>query len=115
VACLGEKAPDSSIRDPFRGDLWKPALRLFPRVYLAPHWDALDGFMPGLRDFIVRSLPADCRLLAIDERTALVGDGAEWSVIGSGAAHLLDGGVWSDVGAGETLRAPFAPVGEAQG
>ena len=110
VACLGEMAPDNTVRNPFSRDLWRPGLRLFPKLYLGPHWDALDAYMPGLRDFIVRSVPADCRLLAIDERTAMVGDGTNWTVMGSGAAHLLDHGAWTDVPSGASFDAPlFSP------
>ena len=70
VSCLGEQAPDSSIIDPMHDDVWRPGLRLFPDVYLGPHWDTIDGYIPGLRDFIVRSVPSESRLLGIDERTS---------------------------------------------
>jgi cyanophycinase len=110
IAALGEMAPDNTVRGPFRRDLWRPGLRLFPKVYVGPHWDALDRFIPGLRDFIVASVPTDCRLLAIDERTAMVGDGATWTVMGSSAAHLLDKGKWTDVPSGGALEASLLDV-----
>ena len=47
VACLGDIAPDSA-RAEFDEDLWQPGLRLFPGFWFGPHWDALDGFAPGL-------------------------------------------------------------------
>jgi len=105
VACLGEAAPDSAARSFSDGALWQPGLRMFPKVYLGPHWDALDRFVPGLKDFIVASVPRDCRLLAIDERTAVVGDGLDWTVMGSGSAHLLDSATWVEAGPGQTMSA----------
>jgi hypothetical protein len=71
---------------------------------LGPHWDALDSFVPGLRDFIVRSVPPGCRLIGLDERTALLGDGQDWSVVGSGAAHLYLDGEWDHHGAGSEFE-----------
>ena len=115
VACLGESAPDSSKLDPFRRNVWKPGMRLFPQVQLAPHWDVLEAFRPGLRDFIVASLPKDTRLLAIDERTALVGDGVHWTVLGSGMAHLLERGAWTEAGTGEALEAHLLPDVDVKG
>ena len=105
ISCLGEKAPDSSNADPLRADAWRPGLRLFPQTYLAPHWDALDTYRPGLRDFVGASVPFDARLLAVDERTAVVGDGIAWTVMGSGSAHLLERGRWSHFPNGESFHA----------
>jgi cyanophycinase len=94
VACLGEVAIDSSVTDFGSSELWKPGLRLFPNVWFGPHWDALDRYVPGLQAQFVAAVPAGARLLAIDERTAVVGDGKEWSVMGAGEAWLIqdDGG-----------------------
>ncbi len=99
VACLGDDAPDSSVRD-FSDALWKPGLGMFANVMLGPHWDALDSFVPGLTQFIIDSVPPGRRLFAIDENTAVVGDGAEWTVIGSGGAHIMLDGEWQHVLAG---------------
>jgi cyanophycinase-like exopeptidase len=93
VASLGEAAPDSSIRDPLTADgaLLQPGLNLFPGTYFMPHWDALDSYIPGLQDLVRRSVPADRRLVAIDEHTAALGDGRAWTVAGSGTVHLFRG------------------------
>ena len=104
VAALGERSPDSSL-DKLTEEFWQPGLGLFPGMYFGPHWDALDGYVPGLRDFFVAAVPPTGRLLAVDEDTAVVGDGARWSVVGSGAAHLLQGGVWRHFGSGEAFVA----------
>jgi cyanophycinase-like exopeptidase len=93
VACLGEAAPDSSIRDPLSADgsLLQPGLGMFPGTFLMPHWDALDGYIPGLQALIRSSVPADRRLVTIDEHTAILGDGIEWTVVGAGDARVIRG------------------------
>jgi len=96
IACLGDVAPDSTSNDPTSAHLWRPGLGLFPKTYFGPHWDALDVYVPGLRATIVASVPSDCRLLAIDEDTAVVGDGTGWTVMGVGTAALLEDGRWSE-------------------
>jgi cyanophycinase len=105
IACLGEVAPDSTSNDPTSAHFWRPGLGLFPKTYFGPHWDALDVYVPGLRQTIIASIPDDSRLLAVDEDTAVVGDGAEWSVIGAGQAALLQGGQWSEFPSGSSFRA----------
>lgn len=99
MACLGEVAPDSAVNE-FTDALWRPGLGLLTNVMLGPHWDALDSFAPGLTQYIVTSVPAGCRLFAVDEDTAVVGDGTTWSVIGEGRAHLMLDGEWRHVPAG---------------
>jgi cyanophycinase len=103
IACLGDVAPDSTSNDPTSAHFWRPALGLFPKTYFGPHWDALDVYVPGLRAMVVNSVPSDCRLLAIDENTALVGDGTDWSVIGAGKAALLEDGEWSEYPSGTSF------------
>jgi cyanophycinase len=104
VACLGELAPDSSRVDPSDRDLWHPGLRLFPKVLFGPHWNMLDQYLPGITDLIVSSVPPDCRLVTVDERTALVGDGHRWQVMGSGQVQVLDGGSWTKYPSGESFE-----------
>jgi cyanophycinase len=107
VQCLGERALDASTGR-FDPDAWRPGLRLFRGVAFGPHWDALDRFVPGLSDAIRESVPRGELLLAIDEDTAVVGDGAEWDVVGAGAAHEWCDGAWTDHPAGShfTCRLP---------
>jgi cyanophycinase len=105
VACLGEVAPDIAALAASARNIWRPGLRLFPKTYFSPHWDALEKHVRGLQRFWISSVPPDGRLLAIDERTAVVGDGTEWTVVGSGAAHLLEAGRWTDHTAGTSIRA----------
>jgi cyanophycinase len=111
IACLGEVAPDSTSNDPTSAHLWQPGLALFPKTYFGPHWDALDVYVPGLRQTIIASIPRGGRLLAVDEDTAVVGDGAEWSVIGAGQAAVLDRGEWSEHPTGSSFLASLRSPG----
>jgi cyanophycinase len=112
AACLGEVVPDSTVLDFTSPDLWKPGLGYFPRLDLAPHWDGLDTYVPGLRDLWLSAVPRDHRLLAIDERTAMVGDGSRWHVVGSGGAYLREGSSLRSVPSGETFAATFRSQNE---
>ena len=106
ISSLGEVAPDSSRRD-FSDEIWQPGLRLFPGVTFGPHWDMLDTYLPGLRSIISEAIPDDQTLFAVDERTAAVGNGSTWSVIGLGKVHVRRAGEWQAWGAGETFTAPL--------
>lgn len=90
IACLGEVALDSSIRT-LDGRATRPGLRLFPGVEFGPHWDALDRYVPGLRAFIESAAPPGALMIGVDERTAMVGDGRSWTVIGNGSVHVRAG------------------------
>jgi cyanophycinase-like exopeptidase len=99
VACLGDRAPDSDTQR-FADGFWEPGLGVFHGVWFGPHWDALDGYVPGLSEFIVSSVPSGEVLFAIDEDTAAVGDGANWSVVGAAGVHIYRDGEWSHHPAG---------------
>lgn len=107
VACLGDVVPDSTVLDFSSADMWKPGLGFFPNVILGPHWDAMNTYVPGLQDLFIRAVPTGNRLLAIDERTAVVGNGTEWRVMGNGGASLLDDGSWLSFPSGQTFAATF--------
>jgi cyanophycinase len=105
IACLGDVAPDSTSNDPTSAHFWRPGLGLFPKLFFGPHWDALDVYVPGLRASIVAAIPHDCRLLAIDEDTAVVGDGTSWQVVGKGGASILEDGAWTAFPSGTSFTA----------
>lgn len=107
VACLPDLAPDSGITS-LDEAVWRPGLGFFRDVIFMPHWDALDSFMPGLADFVIASVPPGSRLFAIDENTAILGDGTEWSVVGMGGASLLWEGSWRRFASGEAFSLPLA-------
>ncbi len=94
VACLGDRAIDTAAGR-FEPDAWKPGLGLFRGVWFSPHWDALDVYVPGLTGFIEASVPPGHVLVAIDEHTAILGNGRDWEVVGSAAAHVRNGEAWT--------------------
>jgi cyanophycinase len=105
ASCLGDVVPDSAASREQGGLVWEPGLRLLPHTCLAPHWDALDTYRPGLTGQILGSVPQGDRLLAVDENTALFGDGREWLVEGAGAVHIRAAtGGWQHTLAGEMLH-----------
>jgi cyanophycinase len=92
MVALGVVAPDTTAfaegRDP-----WTPGLELFKRGFLNAHWDALDGYQPGLTQRILEAWPKDSVLFALDEDTAACGDGMRWHLQGKGVLTIpgLDG------------------------
>jgi cyanophycinase len=99
VACLGARAIDTATGR-VEPDVWKPGLGVFPEVSFGPHWDALDLYVPGLRASIEASVPSGQVLVAIDEHTAVVGDGRDWEVVGAASAHVRTGERWTHHPAG---------------
>lgn len=107
AAFLGERAPDSSRRD-MSPDVWGPGLGYFPGVDFAPHWDALDRYVPGLQQFVLDSLTPGALHVLLDEDTAMVGDGRSWTVIGKGAVTLAHSDVEQVFRAGQSFDLPEA-------
>ena len=104
VAALGERAirPKDAANP-------APGLRLFDGTNFGPHWDTMDRYLPGRRRALVEGLGGDARLVGIDERTAMVGDGRAWSAVGRGRVHVLDNGTWSEYPAGTTFALDLIP------
>jgi cyanophycinase len=103
VACLTETTYDASVQD-FSDALWKPGLGLVRNLLFGPHWNMIDTWIPGAREFILRSLTPGQVFAGIDEDTAMVGDGAAWRVVGEGQVHVLENGEWSRHPAGEAFE-----------
>ncbi|MBA3738822.1 MAG: Type 1 glutamine amidotransferase-like domain-containing protein [Actinobacteria bacterium] len=99
VACLNEITFDSDTTE--MGEVWKPGLDLVPRSLFAPHWDIVDTWIPGARDFIIGSIPDGYTFVGLDEDTAMVGDGATWEVLGKSGIHVRTSGTWSTFRDGE--------------
>lgn len=92
---LGAIAPDVTsdvVAGNFEATIWLEGLKLYPQLFVGAHWDALETFVPGLTDYVIRSIPPDCCLLAVDENTAVVGIGGRWTVHGRGAATVIQPG-----------------------
>lgn len=90
MVALGVMAPDTAASG---AEAWKPGLNLFTKGFLNAHWDALDGYRPGLTRLILDMWPRGSVLFALDEDTAAFGDGERWKVTGSGGLTIpgLDG------------------------
>jgi cyanophycinase len=99
VACLNEMTFDSDTTE--MGEVWKPGLDLVPRSLFAPHWDMVDTWIPGARDFIIGSVPDGYTFVGLDEDTAMVGDGAAWEVLGKSGIHVRTDGTLSTYHDGE--------------
>jgi cyanophycinase len=110
VAALSDPTFDSDTDDVSK--IWKPGLGYYPDVLFAPHWDTVDRWMPGAHEFITASAPPGGALIALDEYTAMVGDGAEWAVHGRGGVTIYESGAWGDP---YTAGARFAkPLSDGQ-
>lgn len=105
-ACIfGEIAPDSTtedMHDAFR----HPGLAVFPGIVFGAHWDQLDTYYPDLRGIAIRSMPDGMRMVGIDEDTAMVTDGDDWTVFGSGGVHVYEGEGALSYTAGQTFPLP---------
>jgi cyanophycinase len=105
VAPLGDNAPDITVGELSEAMFERRGLRLFPGWNFGLHWNKLDEYMPGLRDFICGRIPPGSRMLAIDEDTAAVGDGTTWTVIGAATVSLLENDAWRTFRPGESFSA----------
>lgn len=90
VACLTERTFDSDTDDFER--VFRTGLGYTRGILFAPHWDVLDGWVPGARDAIEASMGPGETLIGLDERTAIVGDSTTWTVRGHGGVHVIVGG-----------------------
>jgi cyanophycinase-like exopeptidase len=109
VACLPDMAPDSDAVD-ITADSLRKGLGLVKGAWLMPHWDMLDTYRPGLTTFITSSVPTGTTLVAIDETTAMVGDGKSWRVMGTSGVHILDDGGWTDHASGGAFEMHLVPA-----
>ena len=90
VACLNEQTFDSNSTD--MSQVWKPGLDLVPKTMFSPHWDMVDGWIPGAADFILSSVPEGYAFIGLDEDTAMVGTGETWEVMGRSGIHVRQDG-----------------------
>lgn len=86
ASVLGVRVPDP--RNPeLSAKLWSDGLGFLP-VMISAHWDTLERWAPGIRTFVLDSVPDGLPHMAIEERTAAVGDGRTFEVMGDGAVVL---------------------------
>jgi len=95
-------------RDPTRrprlGSSWVSGLGLVEGGTFGVHWDKI-GRIPGFRGFVM-SRSDGVWFAGIDERTAIVGDGASWRVYGRGRVTLRSEGRSTTFPAGQTFTVP---------
>jgi cyanophycinase len=82
ASVLGVRVPDPRSRE-VSAEIWSDGLGFLP-VMISAHWDTLDRWAPGIRRFVLDSVPDGLPHLAIEEQTAAVGDGRTFQVLGSG-------------------------------
>jgi hypothetical protein len=102
VACLTEVTYDSDTRD--LESVWAPGIGFVRGTLFGPHWDIVDTWVPGARDFIVGSVRDGQVFVGLDEETAMVGDGRAWAVLGRQGVHVLREGSWSTFRAGDRFE-----------
>ncbi|MEX0754407.1 MAG: Type 1 glutamine amidotransferase-like domain-containing protein [Actinomycetota bacterium] len=109
AAALPERAPDTAVSG-LGPELWRPGLGFADAAVIGPHWDALDGYVPGMTAAITGTIALGERLVAIDEETAIVGDGETWTVQGRGGVHVFEQARWRSFAAGRRLRLALIPA-----
>jgi cyanophycinase len=94
VACLTDMTYDSDTQE--LDAVWQRGLGFVGGGALfGPHWDIVDSWVPGARDFITASTPQGGVLVGLDEDTAMVGDGASWTVHGRQRVHVYRDRAWT--------------------
>lgn len=74
-----------------RLDPWRSGLGVLPEIAVGVHWDGMPRFLYPVRDLFARTAPREAAFIGVDERTAILGSGADWQVFGSGSAHVRQG------------------------
>lgn len=85
------------------GARWLAGLDLVPNVRFGAHWNRMR-YWPGLRG--APSAHAGGWFVGIDERTAILGDGVDWTVHGRGGVAVRADGLERSYRAGETFSTP---------
>lgn len=81
-AMVASRTPDGR---PRLGGRWLAGLDLVPNVRFGAHWNRMR-YLPGFRG--APTAHADGWFVGIDERTAILGDGVDWTVYGHGRAAV---------------------------
>ncbi|MHB8571985.1 MAG: Type 1 glutamine amidotransferase-like domain-containing protein [Candidatus Dormibacteria bacterium] len=69
-----------------------PGLGLVKNLLVLPHFDRIEGWMPGISAMAVDNAPPGWRVVGIDEDTAMVGGPGDWLVMGRQKAWVLEAG-----------------------
>jgi cyanophycinase len=111
ASVMGVRVPDPARRH-LPEEMWSEGLGLLPAMITA-HWDTMDRWMPGLRRFVMDSVPDGVLHLAIEELTAAVGDGQSFHVMGDGRVVVIADGEDAGYGPGETFSLLAGPAPQA--
>lgn len=98
IMCLGRTVP--SVDRHTSEVTWVPGLNVLPEAVIASHWGS-PAREPLFRPF--RAL-TDSLVVAVAERTAALGDGVDWSVLGEGSVHVFRSGAEEVHASGSTFR-----------
>jgi cyanophycinase len=91
ASAVGSIAPDVTSATISMDSLrWVPGLPLFTEASIPTHFDMVDSYIPGLRQYIFDARPAGNVLFGIDEETAACGDGSSWTVLGARAVTIVN-------------------------
>ncbi|MGH2683533.1 MAG: Type 1 glutamine amidotransferase-like domain-containing protein [Actinomycetota bacterium] len=90
ASVLGVRVPDPTNRV-MSAEIWSEGLGLLPAM-ISAHWDTLERWAPGIRRFVLDSVPDGLPHLAIEEQTAALGDGRTFRVVGRGAVLVHPSG-----------------------
>jgi cyanophycinase len=85
------------------GTSWLFGLGLVPHVSFGVHWDRAAR-IPGVQWWLTSRLPDDTWFVGIDERTAILGDGEQWTVHGFGGVTIRHSGELTRVETGEAFE-----------
>jgi cyanophycinase-like exopeptidase len=110
VAYLTEMTYDSDSQD--LDSVWAPGMNYVREALFAPHWDIVDTWIPRATEFIAGSVKPGQTFIALDEETAMLGDGRSWRVIGTAKIHVLRDGEWSRYADGDAFELPLEIAGD---
>jgi cyanophycinase len=102
AGCSAGAMVASRSREEGGGVSWLAGLGLIPHVSFGVHWDRVRRY-PGASWFAAARMPAGSTFVGIDERTAILGDGARWEVHGLGSVQVRRDGADDSYGAGATF------------
>ena len=109
AGCSAGACASSRLADDFRrpGRYSGEGLAVVPQLVVLPHFDRFEQWMPGLVDRMMARTPPDATLVGIDEETALVTDGENFTVRGNKSVWRIDrDGTRLEFRAGEQLAVP---------
>lgn len=91
--------------DPTVSPMWTGDGLALRALTFAAHWDTFDQRFPGFAQAYAEEA-AGHPLVALDEETAIVHNGGDWTVFGERKVHVRGNGEWHTYEEGERLELP---------